>query len=174
MKNDVKSRFADKVRDFRLPRYSSLANVGLYLEQVTTYINGILCPIGFPEMTPSMVSNYVKKGLIDSPVKRKYYAEQIAYLIFVAVGKSVVSIDDISALYKMQKDVYPADVAYDYFCEELENMLMYLAGMKDTVEDVGVTNTDLKTVLRSLIISVSNLVFVTNSLEVLREKNSEQ
>lgn len=168
MKNDIKSRFAKKVQNFRLPRYSELPDVGLYLEQVTKYINTVLSPLGFAEMTSSMISNYVKKGVIDSPVKKLYYSEHIAYLIFVGVGKSVMSIDDISEIYSMQKTVYPCDMAYDYFCMEFENVLMHIAGLKEKLDNVGVTNTDLKTLLRSVIISASNLIFVMNSLEEYR------
>ena len=170
MKQDIKSIFAEKVRGFRLPRYNELPDVGLYLEQVTKYINAVLSPLGFAEMTSSMISNYVKKGVIDSPVKKLYYREHIAYLIFVGVGKSVVSIDDISEIYSLQKTVYPCDVAYNYFCMEFENVLMHLAGLKDNLDNVGVTNTDLKALLRSLIISASNLIFVMSSIDEYRKE----
>lgn len=173
MENSIKSRFAEKVRGFRLPRYNELPNVGLYLEQVTKYINGILTPWGLAEMTPSMISNYVKKGLIDSPVKKLYYAEHIAYLLFVGIGKNVMAIDDISDIYKFQKNIYPCDMAYDYFCEELENMLWVVAGLKGTVETVGVTNTELKDALRSIIVCVANLAFVNFSLEEFRKSDKE-
>lgn len=170
MENNIKSQFAEKVRDFRLPVYAELPNMGLYLEQVTKYINGQLSPLGFPEVTSSMISNYVKKGVVSAPVRKQYFAEHIAYLLFVCVGKSVVAIDDIFKLYEMQKKQYPLDVAYDYFCLEFKNMLMYVAGLKETVDSVGVTDTELKAVLRSVIICVSNLVFVTSSMGELEEK----
>ncbi len=170
MNNDVKGLFEQKVRDFRLPRYSELPKVGLYLEQVTKYVNGILTPLGIPELTSSMISNYVKKGVVDSPVKKQYYPEHIAYILFVGMGKSVMSIDDISYIYTLQKGVYSCDVAYDYFCMEFENMLAYTAGIKDTVDTVGVTNTELKTVLRNVIICVTNLLFVENSLREFRKR----
>lgn len=170
MKNDITSSFATKVRDFRLPRYCELPKVGLYLEQVTKYINGILAPLGISEMTPSMISNYVKKGVIDSPVKKQYFPEHIAYLLFVGVGKSVVAIDDIADIYRIQKDIYSCDVAYDYFCTEFENMLMYIAGVKNEIDNVGTTNTELKTMFRSVIICASHLIFVTNSLSEFRER----
>ncbi|MBE6588010.1 MAG: DUF1836 domain-containing protein [Ruminococcaceae bacterium] len=170
MNNDIKSVFAQKVGDFRFPRYSELPNVGLYLEQITKYTNGILAPLGVAELTPSMISNYVKKGLVDSPVKKLYYAEHLAYILFVGVVKSVMAIDDISYLYSLQKTIYPCDVAYDYFCMEFENMLACIAGIKEKADDVGVTSTELKTALRSVIICAANHVFVSNSLAEFRKK----
>lgn len=172
METSIKSIFAKKAAGFRLPRYAELPSVGLYLEQTTKYVNGILAPLGIAELTPSMISNYVKKGLIDSPVKKLYYAEHIAYILFVGMGKSVVSIDDISYIYSCQKNIYPCDVAYDYFCIELENMLAYTAGLKDTLENVGTTNTELKSMLRSVIICLSNLLYVECSLKEFRKRDS--
>ena len=45
-------------RDFRMPRYDELPNVGLYLEQTVKYINECLSPLNIP-VTSSMISNYV-------------------------------------------------------------------------------------------------------------------
>ncbi len=160
MKTNVKGFFAEKVGGFRLPRYKELPDMGLYLEQVTKYINGYLQPIGFPELTSSMVSNYVKKGVVAPPQKKQYYKEQIAYLFFVSISKCVLSMDGIIKLCRMQKDVYDIETAYDYFAAELENMLTYIAGIKDTVEDVGVTDTGIKTVFRNVIISATHVLFI--------------
>lgn len=49
-------------RDYRMPRYKEIPNVGLYLEQTVKYINECLAPIEI-SITPSMLSNYVKKGI---------------------------------------------------------------------------------------------------------------
>ena len=48
------------IEGFRLPRYREIPNVGLYLEQVAKYINGYLNVLGYADITPSMISNYVK------------------------------------------------------------------------------------------------------------------
>lgn len=163
----MKSLFAEKVEGFRLPRYAELPNMGLYLEQVTKYINGIIVPLGCPEMTSSMVSNYVKKGVISAPVKKQYYAEQIAYLFFISVGKSVLSMENIAVLFELQKKTYDAETAYNYFCMEFENMLSYVAGLKDKIENIGVTSSVAKTMLRSAIVAASHIVFVSNCFEEL-------
>ena len=85
----MKNTIADQVRGFHMPRYRQLPDMGLYLEQTVKYINGILQPLSGIELTGSMVSNYVKKGLIPNPIKKQYYAEQIAYLFFVVVNGGV-------------------------------------------------------------------------------------
>ncbi len=164
----MKDLFAEKIRDFRLPRYEELTNVGIYLEQVTQYINGIITPLGCQEMTTSMISNYVKKGVVSAPVKKQYSADQIAYFIFVGIGKQVLSIEDISRLYEMQKLVYDVPTAYNYFCDEFENMLQVIAGLKDSADEIGVTHSKEKEILRSVIIALANVLFVKNSFSELR------
>jgi len=173
MKKDVKYLFAQKVKTFRLPHYDELPNVGLYLEQVVKYINSCLVPLGCTELTISMVSNYVKKGIIDAPVRKLYYCEQIGYLIFISVAKSVMSIESIAQMFRMQKSTYDPKTAYDYFCSELENMLAYICDLKDEVENIGVTNTEVKTMFRSVIIAASHIIFLNNCFDARRASEGE-
>ena len=79
MKQEMKEQIAQSVADFRLPRYHEIPNVGLYLEQATKYVCEYLAPLGEYTLTPSMISNYVKKGLIANPVKKQYGRDHIAY-----------------------------------------------------------------------------------------------
>lgn len=154
------------IQGFHLPRYQDLPNMGLYLEQTTKYINHFLAPLGCIEITSSMISNYVKKGLIPSPVKKQYYADQIAYLFFISIAKQVLSIENIIALSERQRKTYSIPVAYDYFCLELENMLYYIFGLTDSVKEVGVTNTHEKTMLRSLIVAAAQIIYLDRCLAV--------
>ena len=170
----MKNRLAGSVRDFRMPRYDQIPNMGLYLEQTTKYINGYLCPLGCVELTASMVSNYVKKGLIPAPVKKQYYAQHIAYLFFVAIAKNLMSMEDIALLVEMQQSSYTLPVAYDYFCGELENMLFYTFGLKPQPDRLGVTESDEKNILRMLISSAVNTIYMHACFAQLRSRPSEQ
>ena len=67
----------------------------------------------------------------------------------------------------MQKGVYTNQVAYDYFCSELENMLFYTFGVRDEVEQVGVTNSDLKMMLRGVIIAVSQMIYLERCFDAI-------
>lgn len=145
-------------KDFKLPRYGELPNTGLYLEQTSQYINDVLSPLGCTTLTSSMISNYVKKGLIKSPVKKLYYAEQIAHLFAITIIKLVLPMENIQKLFDMQKEVYTVPVAYDYFCTELENVLQYVYGKKDKMDEIGTTSTQIKTMLRNTIISVAHII----------------
>ena len=169
MDKETKRRLAESVRDFRLPRYTEIPTVGLYLEQTIKYINAFLSPLGCLELTSSMVSNYVKKGLIPAPVKKQYFPEQIGYLFFVAVAKNLTSRENIDLLISVQRESYTLPVAYDYMCRELENMLFFFFGLKEAPEDVGETESDEKNLLRGLIMSAANVIYLNNYIECVRK-----
>ena len=170
---NAKKSIAGQVREFHMPRYRELPDMGLYLEQTVKYINGVLQPLGGIELTGSMVSNYVKKNLIANPVKKQYYAEQIAYLFFVVVAKNQLSMEDIGLLIEMQQSTYTLPTAYDYLCEELENMIFYIFGAKETLEDLGTTQSGEKDLLRNVILSFAISVFMRNRLQQYRESRDE-
>lgn len=164
---------ADSMRSFQLPRYAQLPDVGLYLEQTTQYINNYLNPLGCIEITGSMISNYVKKGLVANPVKKQYYADQIAYLIAITILKNVLSLEHLNALFVRQQKVYSTEVAYNYFCMELENILYFQFGLKDSVAEIGRTKSLEKQMLRSAIISVSHIIYLNHCFDALEQAESE-
>ena len=103
MNQEMKRRVTACAAGFSLPRYRELPSVGLYLDQTVQLVNS--CFRGFPgvELTPSMVSNYVKKGVISHPVKKKYSREQLASLIYIVLSKNVLSLENIDTLFQMQR-----------------------------------------------------------------------
>ena len=158
------------IEQFRMPRYREIPDVGLYLDQTVKYVNRYLAPLGCMEITSSMVSNYVKKGYISNPVHKQYDADQIAYLFFISIAKSVLSMDNIARLFDMQKKMYSAEIAYDFFCAELENMLQYIFGLKDRVDEVGTPSdkSETKNMLRSTIIAVTHIIYLSSRFETIK------
>ena len=167
MKQETKQQIADSIKDFRLPRYNEIPNVGLYLEQATKYVGEYLAPLGEYTLTPSMISNYVKKGLIANPVKKQYGREHIAYLFFIAVAKSVLSLDALTGFIKLQQQTYTLPKAYDYFAGDLENLLQFTFELKDTMEMVGEDNTDEKRLLYTCIVAAVQKVYLEKCLEAI-------
>ena len=174
MREPICQQLKDSVRDFRLPRYAEIPTVGLYLEQASKYICEYLEPLGDFSLTPSMISNYVKKGLISSPVKKQYSLEQIAYLCFIAVGKSVLSLDALSNFIALQKRTYDLQRAYDYFCEEFENVLAFTFEVTDVMEVKGEDNTTEKRLLFACIVAAVEKVYLENYLEALTAAETDE
>ena len=173
MKTQTKQQIADSIRHFRLPRYEEIPTVGLYLEQVTKYIGEYLDPIQDGALTASMISNYVKKHLIESPVKKQYNRDQIAYLIFIAVAKNVLSLDALINFIHLQQRTYTAQRAYDYFCQQFENLLRFTFEVSDSVsmdfDDAG----DEKRLLYSCIVAVTQKLYLEKCLEAIAAEETE-
>lgn len=107
----------------RLPYYTDIPDVGLLLDQTARLINGYLEPLDDISITNSMISNYVKHQIIARPVKKLYYREQIASLIFIAIAKTVLSLEDINSLLEIQRREYSPEAAYNMFREQFEAAL---------------------------------------------------
>ena len=141
MKQELKRRVAACAAGFALPRYNDLPSVGLYLDQTVQFVNGYFRSFPGVELTPSMVSNYVKKGVIAHPIKKKYTRDQLAGLMYIAVSKTVLSLENIDVLFQMQREHCSAAQAYNTFCTELEGCLGYVFGLSDAVvnreDDLG-------------------------------------
>lgn len=167
MEQKLKAEIAGTIRTLRLPSYQEIPDVGLFLDQTAKYISQYLAPLQENALTGSMISNYVKKGLIANPVRKQYDREQIAYLFFIAVAKSVLSLEEIQWVIRLQKASYSPERAYAYFCRELENVLFYVFGLKEQLEQVGTESTDEKNILRNTIIAVAHKVYLNKCLAVI-------
>lgn len=162
-----------RIEEFHMPRYREIPNVGLYLEQVTRYINGFLEPLGCMEITASMVSNYVKKGYVPNPVKKQYYAEQIALLFFIAVAKNALSIENIGRLFEMQRQTCSLEAAYDNFCQELEDVLRFTFGLDGAIGRADAVSDEQK-MLRSTIVAVAHIIYLSHRFDEWNAANGEK
>ena len=173
MKKEYKELINETIKNFDLPSYYEIPDVGLYLDQTVKYINNVYQVVPNMEITSSMVSNYVKKGIIDRPTKKCYSRDQICYLLFIVIGKNVLSMENIQVLFEEQKKTYTAEVAYEYLREELRNALFYVSGLKENLDPIGVTNTETKTLLRNTIMSVCYKIYLELNIEAIKQERNE-
>ena len=148
------------VQHFRLPRYQELPTVELYLDQTTELLNERLAILGDVKITSSMISNYVKHHLIRRPIKKRYGADQISELFFIAVAKNVMPLSNLKAALKIQRASYATATAYDYFAEELENVLAYVFGLKANLATIGEEQSEYKHMLRNIIKAAAYKIYV--------------
>ena len=103
MKKEMR-RKAD-IEGFRLPTYTEIPDVGLFLDQVSKYISMSLYPLGNITCTSSMISNYVKKGLVRNPVRKQYDRSQIAALFLISIYKNSVILEDLVKIVPKESDL---------------------------------------------------------------------
>ena len=88
--------------NMKLPGYNEIPDVGLYLEQVSKYLNSFL--EDDLQLTGTMITNYVKLKIVPKAIKKAYSREQIALFFLVAITKSVLSMDQIRKVFALRND----------------------------------------------------------------------
>ena len=158
------------IRDFHLPEYDEIPDTGLYLEQAARYVSEALHPLPGAGVTGSMVSNYVKRGLVAKPVRKQYGREQIAHLFFIAVAKSVLSIEDLRLLVQLQRNTYDSRTAYNYFREDLERALRCALGLEAMLAQLDAQDSREKRILHTAIVAIAHKLCLNAQLTELREE----
>lgn len=102
----------------RLPAWDSLPDIDLYMDQVLLLVDRSLR--GFPGyeergLTASMVNNYVKQGVLPSPVKKRYGRAHLAFLLIICVLKPALPISAIKAVTARQLQMRPLEQVYEDF-----------------------------------------------------------
>ena len=172
MKQETKRRAAACAAGFVLPRYEEIPQVGLYLDQTVKYVNGFYLPFPCVELTPSMVSNYVKQGLIGHPVKKKYTRDQLASLLYIAAAKTVLSIENIEMLFQVQRAHCTMAVAYEAFRCELGRCLPYVFGLSTVLEPLPADAADERFLMRSAMLAAANKLYLDCCLTALRQEEA--
>lgn len=115
----------NKIREFKKINWENIPDYGLYSEQLIKYIEDLLMSyfINSLSLSPSMINNYVKNGVIPKPIKKKYYREHIANLIVVVILKSVIPINSIKEGVKLQKNIMSEKDSFNEFMNTLERTL---------------------------------------------------
>lgn len=118
--------FAQGLGSYLPVQWERIPDLGLYMDQVVTFLERqckSLYGDGERIFTPAMVNNYVKLGLVDRPMGKKYGREQLAQLLMICVLKQAASAEGMKLL--LQTDDLPG--LYAHFCEMQQQVLAQLA-----------------------------------------------
>ena len=102
--------------NFKDIKYNDIPEIELYMDQVTSYLDSKLENLKKDEkdkvLTKTMINNYVKAGIIDKPIKKKYNRNHMAKMIMVYFLKNIVSINEVEKI--LDSDL-STDEFYDRF-----------------------------------------------------------
>ena len=121
----------NEMQSYRLPRWEDLPDIELYMDQVITLIERYLFPLleqtedeKNKVITPAMINNYVKLGIMPKPYKKRYERVHLAHMIVITVLKQVILIPEVKQGIYLQT-IISGDIAtaYNLFCNELEDAL---------------------------------------------------
>ena len=139
MENNFKVQ-AEKLGAFSLPRYADLPELDLYMDQVISVSEKYLSLLAVGEkslITPSMINNYVKNGVIPPPVRKRYSREHLAAIIIVCALKSTVEIQDIALIIRNSCDMRGMEKTFNSFAQMYEDRIKSLASAARDISENG-------------------------------------
>ena len=182
VKNSSMMAYADSVSKFRLPRWEQIPTLGLYMDQVVTVIEKTLMPLiginGEAIITPSMINNYVKLGMVQKPDKKKYSREHIASLIVITILKQATAIGDIRLGIDTVLKTGEKDVCYDSFCDYVERSIKIVAqSLLDSEQGGEETEIQFRynvnhTMITMAVCSFATKIFTSKMLSIIREESA--
>lgn len=125
--SEIATEFEKGIDNFHLPRSTELPELDFYMDQVISIMEKHLYLLSIDGsakfITPAMINNYVKLGIIPPPHKKRYTKEHICYLFIICTLKSVIPIPSVTNMIKAYTEKLSIYELYDMFCEAYENML---------------------------------------------------
>lgn len=155
-------KYEAQLQNYHMPRYKDLPNFGLYMDQVVSYVNKSLNVFEEQDanlITPSMINNYVKHGIMPAPQGKKYGATHIAYICAIYFLKQVLSMDEIKSAVNHQLKRKNELEAYSYFCNELEFAFKNCCLLTKTNVLPNEEPDNAKFGLKAVTISIANLLY---------------
>lgn len=104
--------------------WEELPDIPLYMDQVVSYLSRQM--IAFEPgdcLTPAMINNYIKDGLLARANGKKYGQEHLAYLTAISALKQVMSVREMGALTAIGREQRDSKRQYDYFWKYLDQAL---------------------------------------------------
>ncbi len=96
---DELQNLKDRMERERPTPWEDLPDIALYMDQLISYMSRQLIRFdGGSALTPAMVNNYIKDGLVPRAEGKRYGPIPLGYLTAVVALKQVLSVRDIGAL----------------------------------------------------------------------------
>lgn len=86
------------LKNYRMADWDHLPDLELYMDQVISYLARGSLKGKENELTPSMINNYVKEGLLPRAINKRYSKEHLAYLQVINHLKQVINVKDLKLL----------------------------------------------------------------------------
>lgn len=158
----MKIKSEDLLR-LHLPRWEEFPAFELYIDQVIAFINeslGLFHHGEEPMITASMINNYVKNGVLNAPVKKKYSREHLAKLMVICMGKRMLSIADLKESISAMERSFGVPEGYNILCDEVEYEIRSAARPEEYPAHtiIGAESKDIAT-MRALASAVARILF---------------
>ena len=152
--------------------WDDLPDIPLYMDQVVSYLARQMPSFGNVDaLTPAMINNYIKDGLLERANGKKYGQTHLAYLTAICALKQVMSVREMKVITTVGRELRSEDRQYEYFCTYLDQ------AMRDAADhiDENTSDHDLpKLVLDLALHSYANMLACRQALAVLAQRTGHE
>lgn len=162
-------KYEDQLAKVQLVHWDELPDIELYVDQVVKVVNEPLNGLGLPQVTRSMVNNYVKHGMVIAPVKKRYGRHQLATIMVISLLKNLFPLSAIQdGIGQLTMNSYPKEV-YDYFVDLVNAKF---AG-RDLPKNDRFADNDGR-LMRTVVNALGNWLAASAMLKVMKKKDQPQ
>ena len=136
----------DSTKATEMIPFSSFPELDLYMDQVITLMHRQLEPLSVDTdrpLTPSMINNYVKDGVMPRPEQKKYTRDHLTVLSIICMLKSEFALPEIRELVGALSKALSTEELYTAFCDSQLTHLRAAADRLDNFESLSETDRDL-------------------------------
>ena len=163
---------AEAIAAFHMPRYDELPTLHLYLDQVLETLVQIFTPLFGDNshekwITPSMVGNYAKQGIMPRPIGKRYGREHMAHLIYICLAKHVLTVNDARVFMGLLSTT-TLEHAYNVLCEEMEYALHETFHLEPLPQpELNPNNLEAARALHAFVFSLAHKLYIAHYLRYL-------
>ena len=125
---DTLAQWAQQLKKHKTVAWSQLPDIDLYMDQVITYLERQTALLRAQDqdkmMTPSMINNYAKNGILPRPQGKKYSREHLALLMAISMIKPIISMEEIERLLRFYRTKENVDGMFSQFCKTQDEVLL--------------------------------------------------
>jgi len=126
----------ERLKEDRPALWQELPDIALYMDQIVSYMPRQL--IGVDEnmrLTPAMVNNYIKDGLLPRANGKRYGKEHVAYLTAICILKQLLPVREMAPLLEKAVENREVESFYADLTAQLDRELSKTAEKVDAEMD---------------------------------------
>lgn len=176
-KAEVLNQWNEQLIAYEMIKIAQMPDIDLYMDQVITFITKQLSIFSKEEpdkiITPSMINNYVKDGIIPRPNNKKYNKTHLISILMLCVFKQILPINDITIFIDKEQEKTNFGL-YEEFSQMQNNLVQKVsnrlsASLQETEE--GNETEQLKQLSMEMIIEANILsAFAKKIIHTIEEK----
>jgi len=151
--------------------WNGLPDIDLYMDQLISYMpRQQIAGRDEDKLTPAMVNNYIKAGLLERAKGKRYSREHLAELTMICHLKQIISVKDVALLLSKFKDRDVRSVYEDY----LDDLDKALAGVANELDE-NLDELELPgAIMRLAVESYAYKLACLRLIDILRENEDEK